>query len=197
MFASTADKEANMPTRLRLLAPTIVLAVGIALMATGKPALAASAAEIDATVDDALKTLYATNGEAKMLAAKAKGVLVFPSVVKVGFVGGAQNGEGALRRGGKTVGYYSTVAGSYGLQAGIQKFAYAMFFMTARSLRYLDASHGWEVGTGPSVVIVDSGKAQTMTTSTLQDAVYAFIFDQKGLMAGLGLQGSKITKIQK
>jgi len=186
-----------MPKRFRLLTPTIALAVWIALMSMSGPAFAASAAEIDADVDEALKTLYATNAEAKMLAAKAKGVLVFPSVVKVGFVGGAQKGEGALRRGSKTVAYYSTVAGSYGLQAGIQKFAYAMFFMTASSLRYLEASHGWEVGTGPSVVVVDSGKGQTMTTSTLQNAVYAFIFDQKGLMAGLGLQGSKITKIQK
>jgi lipid-binding SYLF domain-containing protein len=86
------------------------------------------------------------------------------------------------------------VAGSYGLQAGVQKFGYALFLMNDKALAYLDNSDGWEIGVGPSIVIVDQGKAKTMTSTTLRDDVYAFIFSQKGLMAGLGIQGSKITK---
>jgi lipid-binding SYLF domain-containing protein len=89
------------------------------------------------------------------------------------------------------------VAASYGLQAGVQSFGYAMFLMTDKALQYLDKSDGWELGVGPSIVVVDLGKAKSLTTTTLKDDVYAFIFDQKGLMAGLGLQGSKITKLDK
>ncbi len=131
------------------------------------------------------------------LAVSARAMLVFPSIVKGGFVVGAQYGEGALRTQGKTVGYYRSVAGSYGLQAGLQKFGYALFLMTDAALTYLDNSAGWEIGVGPSIVIVDEGVARSLTTTTARDDVYAFIFNQKGLMAGLGLQGSKITKIAK
>jgi lipid-binding SYLF domain-containing protein len=97
--------------------------------------------------------------------------------------------------GGKTVGYYNTVAASYGLQAGAQSFGYAMFFMTDEALDYLKSSDGWEVGIGPSVVVVDEGVARTLTTTTGKDNIYAFIFNQEGLMAGLGIQGSKISNI--
>jgi lipid-binding SYLF domain-containing protein len=79
----------------------------------------------------------------------------------------------------------------------VQSFGYAMFLMTDKALQYLDRSDGWELGVGPSIVVVDLGKANSLTTTTLKDDVYAFIFDQKGLMAGLGLQGSKITKLDK
>jgi lipid-binding SYLF domain-containing protein len=89
------------------------------------------------------------------------------------------------------------VAGSYGLQAGVQKFGYALFLMNDNALQYLNKSDGWELGVGPSIVIVDKGKAKSLTTMTLKDDVYAFIFDQKGLMAGLGIQGSKITRLEK
>jgi MFS family permease len=115
--------------------------------------------------------------------------------LKGGFIVGAQHGEGALLSGGRTLGYYNTIAASYGLQAGVQKFGYALFFMTNSSLAYLDKSGGWELGTGPSIVVVDTGMAKSLTTTTLQKGVYALFFDQKGLMAGLGLQGSKITRI--
>ena len=67
--------------------------------------------------------------------------------------------------------------------------------MTDSSLQYLEKSSGWEIGVGPSVVAVDKGRAKTLTTSTAKADIYAFCFGQKGLMAGLGLQGSKITKI--
>jgi lipid-binding SYLF domain-containing protein len=110
---------------------------------------------------------------------------------------GGQYGEGALRVDGKTVGFYNSVAASYGLQAGVQSFGYALFFMTDKALDYLKKSEGWEIGVGPSVVIVDEGVARSLTTTTAKSDIYAFFFDQKGLMAGLGLQGSKITKVNK
>ncbi len=105
--------------------------------------------------------------------------------------------EGALLRDGKLVAHYNSVAASYGLQAGVQSFGYVLFLMNDKTLQYLDSSDGWEIGVGPSIVIVDAGKARSMTTLTLKDDVYAFIFNQQGLMAGLGLQGSKITKLDK
>ncbi len=157
--------------------------------------MAASAAEINRDVSKALKTLYAKNAAAKSLGAKAKGILVFPRIVKGGFMVGGQYGEGALRQGDRTVGYYSSAAASYGLQAGLQKFGYALFFMTPSALDYLQKTSGWEVGVGPSIVVVDEGMAKSLTTTTAQSDIYAFFFNQKGLMAGLGLQGTKITRI--
>ena len=154
-----------------------------------------SSAEIDRDVGAALSELYASEPAAKELVSKAKAVLVFPDVLKAGLLVGAQYGEGALRMGDKTVGYYNTVAASYGLQAGAQKFGYAMCIMTDGALEHLKESDGWEIGTGPSIVVVDKGAAGALTTTTLQDDIYAFFFDQAGLMAGLGLQGTKITKI--
>ncbi|MCU0602440.1 MAG: YSC84-related protein [Desulfobacterales bacterium] len=160
-------------------------------------ATAASAAEIDRNAQKALQDLYAKSPAAKTLGEKAIGILVFPGIVKGGFIVGGQYGEGALIRDGKTVAYYNTVAASYGLQAGLQKFGYALFFMTDSALKWIDKSDGWEIGVGPSIVVVDVGAAAAMTSTTLQSDIYAFFFDQKGLMAGLGLQGTKITRLEK
>lgn len=155
--------------------------------------MAATAAEIDEKVDAALSHLYATSPAAKKLSKSAKAVLVFPSIVKGGFIIGGQYGEGALKIKKETAGYYNTVSASYGLQAGVQKFGYALFFMDDASLEYLHKSDGWEIGVGPTVVVVDEGVAASLTTTTAQEGVYAFFFDQKGLMAGLGIQGTKIS----
>ena len=155
----------------------------------------AEAAQIDREADVALKKLLEDTPEAEMFRKEARGILVFPSIVKAGFMFGGQYGKGALRKNGETVGYYSTVAASYGLQAGVQTFGYAMFFMNEKSLEYLNESEGWEVGVGPSIVIMDKGMGKSLTTTTGRSDVYAFIFNQQGLMAGLGLQGSKITRI--
>jgi lipid-binding SYLF domain-containing protein len=158
--------------------------------------LAGSATDITRDSNAALQDLYASNPEARQLARQAKGILVFPGIVKAGFLVGAQYGSGgALFKNGRTAGYYNIVAGSYGLQAGVQSFSYALFFMDNASLSYLDRSEGWEVGVGPSIVVVDKGAAKSLTTTTAKNGVYAFIFGQKGLMAGLGLQGSKISRI--
>ena len=159
------------------------------------PTFAGDIVVADATA--ALNKLYAKESVAKALSEKASGILVFPNIVKAGFIVGGQYGEGALLRDGKLVAHYNSVAASYGLQAGVQSFGYVLFLMNDKTLQYLDSSDGWEIGVGPSIVIVDAGKAKSMTTLTLKDDVYAFIFNQQGLMAGLGLQGSKITKLDK
>jgi lipid-binding SYLF domain-containing protein len=177
---------------------SLVIAIACLLTALVLPssrAEAATAAEIDKEVDLALEKLYASTPAARELAKVSKGVLVFPNVVKAGLIVGGQYGEGALRIDGNTTGYYSTVAASYGLQAGAQSFGYVMFLMNDDALTYLKKSEGWEVGIGPTVVVMDEGMAKSMTTSTAKDDIYAFIFGQKGLMAGIGIQGSKITRI--
>jgi lipid-binding SYLF domain-containing protein len=188
-----------MRNSIRLSAMALVLALAAIVLLSPAPTMAASKAEIDRNVKVALKKLYKNNMMAQTLGEKAKGILVFPAIYKGGLIVGGQYGDGALLKDGKTVGYYNTVAASYGLQAGGQKFGYAMFFMTDEALAYLEKSEGWEIGVGPSLVIVDKETAaafgKTATSSTLQSDIYAFIFSQKGLMAGLGLQGSKITKI--
>jgi len=167
------------------------------LVLDARAGYAASAAELDRSSRAALQQLYSGQRSAKILGQKAKGILVFPSVVKAGFMFGGQIGEGAMIRGNRTGGYYNTVAGSYGLQAGVQKYGYALFFMTDDALRQLDKTEGFEVGVGPSIVVVDEGVGKSITSNTVTNDVYAYIFSQKGLMGGLGIQGSKITKIDK
>jgi lipid-binding SYLF domain-containing protein len=174
------------------------LAIGLLFALSVPTAWAAdSAAEIQKEAAWALEKLYARSPVAKMLSEKAAGILVFPRIIKAGLMVGGQYGEGALQKNGAWVDYYSTAGASYGFQAGAQTYGYALFLMTPEAIRQLDANEGWEVGVGPSVVVVDEGMAKTLTTTTVKDDVYAFIFDQKGLMGGLGVQGSKITRIAK
>ena len=157
-------------------------------------ARADSAAEISRSARTALKTLYSINPAARAVGEKAVAVLVFPRIIKGGFMVGGQVGNGALFINGKTAGYYNTVAASYGFQAGLQKFSYAMFFMNRQALGYLNKSGGWEVGSAPSLVVVDTGVARSLSTTTLQNGIYVFFFGQKGLMGGISLQGTKITR---
>jgi len=169
--------------------------LGATLALGWQTSMAATAAELARDASAGLQTLYASVPAAKALGANAQAVLVFPKVTKAGLGVGGQFGEGALLQKGKAVAYYNTTGASVGLQAGAQQFGYAMFFMNANALAQLDKAGGFEVGVGPTVVVVDEGKAKTMTTTTAKDDIYAFIFGQKGLMAGLGIQGNKITKI--
>ncbi|MDR2549935.1 MAG: twin-arginine translocation pathway signal protein [Desulfobulbus sp.] len=171
------------------------LCIAIALLALLPPkaAQADTAAEINRDVDIALQSLYKSTPAARKMAGIAKGVLVFPDIIKGGFIIGGQYGEGALRVGGRTTGYYRSIAASYGLQAGAQKFGYALFFMSDDDLKYLKKSDGWELGVGPTIVVMDEGMARSFSTTTAHAGIYAFFFDQEGLMAGLGIQGSKIT----
>lgn len=143
----------------------------------------------------ALRQLVAQNSAARKLSETALAVLVFPKVMKAGFVVGAQGGEGVLFVHDEPAGRYRTTAGSYGLQAGVQRFGYALFFMDQQAVDWVKKARGWSIGSGPSVVLVDKGKARTMSSETLHSGIYAFTFDQKGLMAGTGIQGSKISRI--
>src|SRR6266540_4673852 len=169
--------------------PGLVLA-GITLLTTGT-----ASANLVSDSRLALQQLVAQNPAAAKCKSRAVAVLVFPVVVKAGFILGAQGGEGILFVHGQPRGRYRTVAASYGLQAGVQKYGYALFLMNQNALDWVNNTRGWEIGTGPSVVIVDKGMARSFTTDTMHSGIYAFTFDQQGLMAGLGLQGSKIMRI--
>jgi len=172
----------------------VALALSSLLLAVA-PLRAATAEELNTNGRQALRALYNKNPKAAMIGENATAVLIFPHIVKAGFVFGAQGGEGVLFQNGEPVAYYRSRAASYGLQAGVQDFSYALFFMNRHALKYLSKSDGFELGVGPSFVMVDAGVAKTLSTTTLQSDIYAFIFDQQGLMAGLGLQGSRIKQI--
>jgi lipid-binding SYLF domain-containing protein len=181
----------------RLVIIVLALTLGAALVAGPNHAVAASAASLNRDARVALDRLCAKSIKASALAEKATAILVFPSITKAGFIVGGQYGEGVLLRNGRPIGYYNNVSASYGLQAGIQTYGYALFFMTEGALQYLDRSDGWELGTAPNIVIVDTGAAAGLSTTSIQSDMFAFFFNQKGLMAGLGLQGTKITRITK
>lgn len=178
----------------RVLQVGIIMVMAVILLTLPRIALAATAESIDLDVDNALQKLYQTTPAAKDLSNIAQGILVFPSIIKGGLIIGGQYGEGALRVGEKTTGYFKTVSASYGLQVGAQSFGYALFFIDSKSLDYLKKSSGWEIGVEPNIVIVDEGVARSLSTTTVKSGVYAFFFDQRGLMAGITIQGSKITE---
>ncbi len=157
---------------------------------TSEPARAADADEINLKSAAALESLLASQAGAKALHDAAVATLVFPEIVKAGLIIGGQIGVGALiKKEEGPAAYYRSAAASYGLQAGIRKFGYVLFFMNDDSLSYLDKSDGWEIGVGPNIVVVDQGAAGAITTTTGRSDIYAFIFDQKGLLAGLGTHG--------
>lgn len=174
----------------------VALAVVVSA-ALSAPASAESKANLNSSSKAALNRLVAKVPAAKALNEQAVAVLVFPSITKAGLGVGGQYGEGVLWRGGKPVAYYNNGGVSYGLQAGAQKYGYAMFFMRESALNAIDKAEGFEVGVGPSVVVVDEGMGRSATTTTMREDIYAFIFGQKGLMAGIGIQGNKITKLNK
>lgn len=181
---------------LKAAAALILASLTLSQCASGPTASGASASQIASDSRAALRDLYAQNPKARQLGAKAKGVLVFPSIAKGGFIVGGMGGNGALvRPGGAIRDYYQTGGLSYGLQAGVQKYGYALFLMDNDAFANINRADGWEVGSSPSLVIVDKGKAASLSTTTINKGTYAFFFNQAGLMGGLGLQGSKITRI--
>lgn len=157
-------------------------------------AQAATRAEIDAEVAAAMTSLRALP-ETAPLFRQARATLIFPRILSGGFIVGGQYGEGKLQAGGATQGYYNIAGASFGFLAGAQVSGLAMFFMTDAALAALMNSDGWEIGTGPSVVIVDRGLQANLTSTTLAEPVYAISFSQQGLMASLALNGTKITRI--
>ena len=182
----------------RLLA--LCLLVGLSLGA--RPAAAQQRPALDRDVHAAIQLLLDTTPAARRLASSVRGALIFPNIVKAGFLVGVQYGNGALVRRKKGGGYYianyyNIKSASYGLQAGVQSFGYVMALMSDAAVEHVETSDGWELGVGPSIVIVDEGIAKSLTTETAKSDVYAFTFGQRGLMAGLGLQGSKITRLNR
>jgi lipid-binding SYLF domain-containing protein len=177
-------------------ASRLLLLAIIAACAGSATAATADRAALERDARNVYQKLTARVTAAKALSRDAVAVLVFPKITKAGLVVGGQFGDGVLFREGKAAGYYNTSGASYGLQAGAQQYGYVMFFMNEKSLKTLTENDGFEVGVGPSIVVVDQGMGKSLTSTTAKDDIYAFIFSQKGLMAGLGLQGNKITRLK-
>ena len=185
-----------MKIRSYLLATSLALAFMAPLTVFDYAKASPTTEDINRDSSRALEMLYRSNPAAASIGKSAKAVLIFPNIVKAGFVFGAGYGEGELKQGAKIDGYYNSFSASWGLQIGAQSYGYAVFLMTDNAIKYIHRSQGWEIGTGPTVVIVNEGVAKNLTTSTLKDDAYAFIFDQQGLMADLSIEGTKISRMK-
>jgi lipid-binding SYLF domain-containing protein len=184
-------------TRFSLQKFILITIATLSLGAFGSQAFAATAEDLDKDATQALQTLYKANPVAETVGKHAKAILVFPKVIKAGLVFGGSYGEGVLMKGGKVSGYYNSVSASWGWQAGAQSYSYVVFLMNDKAVKYLNESKGWEFGVGPTVVAVDQGIAKNLSSTTLKDDAYAFIFDQQGLMASLSIEGTKISRIKR
>jgi len=183
--------------RRTLLNLLLAVVTTVSLTSIGSQAFAATADDLNKDAAQALQLLYANNPAAATIGKTARATLVFPSVVKAGLVFGGSYGEGVLTKGDTFVGYYNSVSASWGWQAGAQSYSYVVFLMTDNAVSYLDKSEGWEIGVGPTVVVLNEGTAKNLSSSTLKDDAYAFIFDQHGAMASLSIEGTKITPIKR
>lgn len=190
-------KRAGIVKRNFIIFPIITLMALYAVTFNSSESYAATAREINVSVDVTLKNFYKNVKGAKEYLKSAKGVLVFPSVYKAGFGIGGEYGEGALRIHGKTIEYYSTVAGSFGFQLGAQKKTLILVFTKKKALRSFRESNGWKVGVDGSVALVTVGIGGSIDSTNIKDPIVAFSFDQKGLMYNLTLEGSKFSKIKK
>jgi len=173
------------------------LALAALLCALPLQLMAATAAEIDAGVDAALERFRTEVGGGEEFLASAKGVLVFPRVIKAGFGIGGEYGEGALRIGGETVDYYSTAAASFGFQIGAQSRTLLFVFMESEALAKFRDSRGWEVGVDGSVALINLGAGRDLTTTNVRDPIVGFVFSNRGLMYNLTLEGTKVTRIER
>jgi lipid-binding SYLF domain-containing protein len=181
--------------RLNRAAIVALLLCGAAL--SSAPAAAASKEELDADVREAIQDLYKTSAAAKDLAARAAGMLVFPRIIKGGFIIGGEYGEGALLIDQKTVGYYNIGSASIGFQLGVQKKSVVILFMTPDALAKFRASEGWKAGVDGSVAIATLGVGEAIDSETAKKPIIGFVFSNKGLMYNLTLEGSKITRMDK
>ena len=182
----------------RALKYLLLVAVGtFSLASISSSAVAASAEDLNKNAAQSLQTLYKNNPAAESISKKAKAILVFPNIVKAGLIFGGAYGEGVLIKDSHFAGYYNSVTASWGWQAGAESYSYVVFLMSDKAVKYLDKSKGWEIGVGPNVVVVNEGVAKNLSSSTLKDDAYAFIFDQQGLMASLSIEGTKISRIKR
>ena len=185
-----------MKMRMRTVFSLALLAM-LAVTSVMQGALAASAGEIDTKVNGTLEVFKKqVPGGAEFLG-EASGTLVFPTITKAGFVLGGEFGEGALRVGGKTVGYYNIASASFGFQIGAQQYSIVMVFRSDGALKDFRESKGWEAGVDGSVAVAEWGAGDDINTKTFKDPIVAFVFGNKGLMAGVSIEGSKITRIEK
>jgi lipid-binding SYLF domain-containing protein len=175
----------------------LVTASTIGFLFVSGLALAWSANKLDREVADAIGVFKQEVNGSEVFLNQAAGYLVFPRVIKVGLGFGAETGEGSLIVAGRTVDYYRTTAGSFGLQAGAQAKSIVIAFMTQDALRKFQTSSGWKAGVDGSVALIDLGIGKTIDTDNLKDPVVGFIFGSKGLMYNLTLEGSKFTKLDK
>ncbi len=178
--------------------PKFAIALGfVAASLFSATALSASAEKIDTGVRKAIEVFKEDVKGGEIFLEQAAGYLVFPRVIKVGIVIGAESGEGALRVGGRTTAYYRTTSGSIGLQLGAQAKSIIIAFMTQDALDKFLNSKGWRVGVDGSVALIDLGGGKTIDSQNVSDPVVGFIFGSKGLMYNLTLEGSKFTKLDK
>jgi len=158
---------------------------------------AASKEEIDAKVQETVKTFYQFSSAGESLANKSAGILVFPSIIKAGFVAGGEYGEGALLVDGKIKDYYNTAGGSFGFQLGVQDRSEVIIFMTKDALDNFEHSGGWDAGVDGSIAVTTLGAGKDFSIESIKEPVVAFAFSYKGLMGNLTLEGSKITRVKK
>lgn len=173
------------------------IVVGLVLMCFHSTVFAETAKEIDVSVDVALERFNKEIPGATSFIKQAKGILVFPRVIKVGFGIGGEYGEGALRIGGKTADYYSTMAASLGFQLGAQAKSIILVFTKKDALKRFRNSDGWKAGVDGSVALISLGMGDSLDTDNVKDPIVAFVFGQKGLMYNLTLEGSKFSKLDR
>ncbi|PLY06023.1 MAG: hypothetical protein C0622_01175 [Desulfuromonas sp.] len=180
-----------------LLKRTVFLTLLLALCLFSTTSFAASAVELNAEADAALQVFYEEVGSASELASMSKGMLILPAVYKGGFLLGAEFGEGVLRINNRTVDYYNSSGLSLGLLAGVQKKSVILLFMTEDGLAQFRASQNWEIGLDGSVAVVKLGVGKEFDSTNLKSPIIGFVFGNKGLMANISLEGSKLTRIEK
>lgn len=188
---------ANVTSRRAMVQLLGITATAFALTSFSGHASAATAEDLNKDAAQALQTLYKTSPAAEELSKKAKAILVFPKIIKAGLVFGGSYGEGTLNKNNGTTEYYNSVSASWGWQLGAESYGYVVFLISDKAVHYLEESKGWEIGVGPTVVVVNEGIAKNLSSSTLKDDAYAFIFDQQGLMASLSIEGTKISRIKR
>jgi lipid-binding SYLF domain-containing protein len=177
------------------LAALAVLATGCSTTSGSSGDPAAQRQAIDSAADSALARLYREAAGSKELVASARGVLVFPSVVSAGFIIGGGSGQGVMRKGGKTSGFFRMTEGSVGLLAGAQSQAVFILFLTQEALARFESSNGWTVGADGSVSLITVGANAQITTQTAQQPIVGFVLTNGGLMANLSLNGNRITPL--
>ena len=171
----------------------VALVAAMAALTSPDPALPIDAVELDREAVAALTALFDTTPAAREIATSAKGVLVFPHMVRASAI---QYGDGSLLVRGRAAAHYHMTGVPVGIQVSVPSFKCALFFMTDAALAHLDDSAGWQVGAGAKVVVLGERAASVQsTTMAAKDDVYAVIFAHGGLMTGLELQDTRITRI--